>query len=160
VPEARYDGYADWYDSAFGYLSDGSAALLARLLGPPDAGHTICLDIGCGTGLHFEAVRSAGYTVIGVDLSGDQLRLAKTRNILVIQADARRLPLGDASVPAIVMTFTHTDIDDFPSAVAEAARVLRPGGRLVYLGAHPAFVGAFLGRAAEVGAGELRLIAG
>jgi SAM-dependent methyltransferase len=160
VTGARYDGHADWYDSTFGYLSEGSASLLARLLGPAAPGEPICLDIGCGTGLQFEAVRGAGYTVIGVDLSADQLRLAAARNPHVVQADARRLPLRDASIPAVVMTFTHTDIDDFPAAVAEAARVLRPRGRLVYLGPHPAFVGAFLARGAEVDDPELRLTAG
>jgi SAM-dependent methyltransferase len=58
------------------------------------------------------------------------------------------------------MTFTHTDIDDFPAAISEAARVLRPGGRLVYLGPHPAFVGGFLARGAEADGEELRLAAG
>jgi SAM-dependent methyltransferase len=77
VTGARYDGHADWYDSTFGYLSDASAGLLARLLGPAAPGEPICLDLGCGTGLHFDAVPGAGYTVVGVDLSADQLRLAK-----------------------------------------------------------------------------------
>ena len=39
--------------------------------------------------------------------------------------------------------FTHTDMDDYPSAVAEAARVLAPGGRFVHVGLHPCFVGPF-----------------
>ena len=55
------------------------------------------------------------------------------------------------------MTFVHTDMDDFPAVVAEAARVLRPGGRLVYLGLHPAYLGAFIDRRHEVEEQELRL---
>jgi SAM-dependent methyltransferase len=159
---ARYDGHADWYDANFGYLSkvDGSAGLLGRLLGPADAGDPLCLDVGCGTGLHFDALHAKGYQVVGVDISADQLRIASTRNPRVVQADAHRLPLAGGSVPAVTMTFTHTDVDDFAGVVAEAARVLRPGGRLVYLGVHPAYVGAFAQRCDEVERRELRLTAG
>jgi SAM-dependent methyltransferase len=159
---ARYDGHADWYDETFRGLGSeaGSAGLLRSLLGPADVDDPVCLDIGCGTGLHFEAVQAGGYRVVGVDLSADQLRVAASRSRRVIQADARRLPLRDACVPAVVMTFTHTDVDDFPTAVAEAARVLRPGGRLVYLGLHPAYVGAFADRGDEVERAELRITAG
>jgi SAM-dependent methyltransferase len=159
VVTARYDGHADWYDTTFRYLGDdnGSAGLLARLLGAADPGSPVCLDVGCGTGLHFGAVAENGYTVVGLDLSADQLRVARSRNPRVVQADAARLPVADASVPVVVMTFTHSDVDDFPAVVREAARVLRPGGRLVYLGVHPAYVGAFLNRAAEVAEAGVRI---
>jgi len=159
---ARYDGHADWYDETFrGYGSqEGSGGVLARLLGPAGPGDPVCVDVGCGTGLHFAAVRACGYTVVGVDFSGDQLRLAAARERRVVRGDARRLPLADGSVPVVLMTFTHTDIDDFPAAVAEAARVLRPGGRLIYLGLHPAYVGAFADRSAEVDDGRLCLTPG
>lgn len=159
---ARYDGHADWYDAAFRTLGDdqGSAGLLARLLGPADPHDPVCVDVGCGTGLHFEAVRAQGYTVIGVDLSADQLRVAASRNRRLVLADGRRLPLADASVPAAVMTFTHTDVDDFPAAIGEVTRVLRPGGRLVYLGVHPAYVSAFIDRSTEAADQEVRIRAG
>ncbi|GAA4445831.1 hypothetical protein GCM10023170_025240 [Phytohabitans houttuyneae] len=160
--EARYDGHADWYDETFGdYGAEaGSGGVLARLLGPADPGDPVCVDVGCGTGLHFAAVRACGYTVVGVDFSADQLRRATTRGRYVLRGDARRLPLATASAATVLMTFTHTDIDDFPAAVAEAARVLRPGGRLVYLGVHPAFVGAFVDRGGEREGGELRVTRG
>jgi SAM-dependent methyltransferase len=160
VVDARYDGHADWYDEKFRSLGDetGSAGLLAELLGPPDADDPVCVDVGCGTGLHFAAVRSRGYRVVGFDLSADQLRVAASRNPgRVVRADARRLPLRDESVPAVVMTFIHTDVDGFHDAVGEAARVLRPGGRLVYLGVHPAFVGAFIDRTGEVAGADVRI---
>jgi SAM-dependent methyltransferase len=162
VDTARYDGHADWYDETFRCYgsAEGSGGVLARLLGPADPGDPVCVDVGCGTGLHFAAVRARGYTVVGVDFSADQLRLAASREPRVVRGDARRLPLADASVPVVVMTFTHTDIDDFPAAVAEAARVLRPGGRLVYLGLHPAYVGAFADRSSEVDGRRLCLAPG
>ncbi len=116
----------------------------------------MCLDVACGTGLHFEALRSAGYTVIGTDLSRDQLRLAATRNSRLVLADAAHLPIRDGSFATVVMTFIHSDVDDFAAVIAEAARVLKPGGRLVYLGFHPSYVGTFVWRGDEVEAGELR----
>jgi SAM-dependent methyltransferase len=156
---ARYDGHADWYDETFRGLGteDGSAALVARLLGPPDPGSPICLDIGCGTGLNFAALAGRGYQVIGVDLSADQLRIARTRNPRVVRGDAGRLPFADLSIPAVAMTFIHTDVDDFPAAVAEATRVLRASGRLVYVGVHPAFMGPFIDRRDEAAEQELRI---
>ena len=162
VLPARYDGHADWYDTKFRKYGDeqGSAGLLARLLGPADPHDPVCADLGCGTGLHFPAVRARGYTVIGVDLSADQLRIATSRNPNLIRANAGQLPLASSSVPAATMTFTHTDVDDFPAAVGEAARVLRPGGRLIYLGPHPAYVSAFIDRSTEADNGEVRIRAG
>ena len=159
---ARYDGHAHWYDATFRRYGqeDGSAGLLGRLLGEADPNDPVCVDIGCGTGLHFDAVRARGYDVVGVDLSADQLGIAATRNRHVVQADARRLPLADGSAPVVVMTFIHTDVDDFPVAVAEAVRVLRPAGRLVYLGPHPAYVGAFVDRRGELDDHHLRFTAG
>jgi SAM-dependent methyltransferase len=149
---ARYDGHAEWYDETFGALAspDGSAGLLAELLGPADPDDPTCVDVGCGTGLHFATLAERGYRVVGADLSGDQLRIARTRNPAVAQADATRLPLPGNSVRVVVMTFTHTDLDDFAGAIGEAARILKPGGRLVYLGLHPAYVGAFVHRGDEV----------
>jgi SAM-dependent methyltransferase len=159
---ARYDGHADWYDATFRGLGDesGSAGLLGRLLGPADVDSRLCLDVGCGTGLHFAALTARGHTVVGVDLSADQLRVAAVRNSRIVRADAARLPVPDACVPNVVMTFIHTDVDDFPTAVAEAARVLRPGGRLVSVGLHPGYVGAFADRRNEIDEHEVRIKAG
>src|SRR6202000_466184 len=75
-------------------------------------------------------------------------------------ADGARRPLPDDSVGAVVMTFTHTDVDDFPAVVGEAARVLRSGGRLVYIGLHPAYVGAFVDRDGEVAGRAVTFAAG
>ena len=59
---ARYDGHADWYDATFGFLGDetGSDGLLGQLLGPADQDGRVCLDVGCGTGLHFRAAQELG----------------------------------------------------------------------------------------------------
>ena len=137
---ARYDGLAEWYDAEFAQADSGRAArsIALRLLGE---GLGRLLDLGCGGGAHAVSFRDAGWDVTGVDLSEDQLRLARERGLDVVRADAATLPFDDASFDAAVSIFTHTDFDDFAGAVRETARVLRPGGRFVYLGVHPCFVG-------------------
>jgi SAM-dependent methyltransferase len=84
--------------------------------------------------------------VTGVDLSSDQLRLARRRapqGVDLVQADANQLPFEDAAFDAIACSLLHTDVDDFALVLREAARVLRPGGRMAYVGIHPCFVGPF-----------------
>ena len=58
-----------------------------------------------------------------------------------VHASAEDLPFDDASFDAAVSIWTHTDVDDFASVLAEVARVLRRGAPFVYIGAHPCFVG-------------------
>ncbi len=145
----RYAGIADWYDATFGGYRDGPSARAIRdMLGP---GHGMCLDLGCGGGLHFDEELSTGRTVIGTDLSGDQLRVAARRGCPLVQADAARLPFRSGSLDTVASTFTHTDLPDFAGALGEAARVLGPGGVLVYVGTHPCFVN----YAAERGTSEV-----
>jgi SAM-dependent methyltransferase len=137
---ARYDGVAEWYDREFlpaaprPYRTEAAV----RLLG--DASGRL-LDVGCGTGAHTVSFRDAGWDVTGIDLSEDMLGYARDRGLDVVQGNAQALPFGDASFDAVVSLWTHTDADDFPAAVREAGRVLRPGGPFVYFGPHPCFVG-------------------
>ena len=140
---ARYDGLADDYVAFLGEHSEyyrEAAATLARLLG---AGSGACLDLGCGAGHFIPVAAELGWTVTGTDLSADQLAHARMRapGVELVLADAVRLPFACDTFDAAYSTFTHTDFDDFAAAIQETRRVLRPGGRLVYIGNHPAFVG-------------------
>jgi SAM-dependent methyltransferase len=140
---SAYNGLADEYDA---FVERGSPyyapadEALGRLLG---RGEGRCLDIGCGGGHFLHGALELGWEVVGVDVSDDQLRVARTRHpdVEFVRADAAALPFTDESFEAAFSTFTHTDFDDFASAVREARRVLRRGGRFVYIGNHPCFVG-------------------
>lgn len=143
---AAYDAIADWYeDYVTNTASDYSRrvqGLLARLLG---TGPGRCLDLCCGTGAHAAHLRQLGWEPVGVDLSAGQLRHARAR-LPVVRGDASALPVADASVPAVTCVLGHTDLPDYPAVIAEAARVLAPGGRFVHVGVHPCFCGAFADR--------------
>jgi SAM-dependent methyltransferase len=146
---AAYDEIADWYEHEFLARTPagpadplGIEAVLARLLGP---GPGVCLEIGCGTGARAAAVRDLGWTPVGADLSAGMLAYSRGR-LPAVQADATRLPVRDGSVPAVITVMAHTDMPAYPEVVAEAARVLAPGGRLVHVGVHPCFCGGFADR--------------
>jgi len=146
-PTAAYDEIADWYEHQFlpGTREGdpiGVRAALDELLGP---GRGACLEVGCGTGVHAEQIRSLGRIPLGVDLSGGMLAYAKDR-LPVARADATRLPVRDAGLDAVVAVMVHTDMPAYPEVLGEIARVLRPGGTFVHVGVHPAFCGGFADR--------------
>jgi SAM-dependent methyltransferase len=99
-----------------------------ELLAPLDG--RVVGDIGCGDGRYIDALRGAGAQVLGVDLSIGMLSGVQTPPTL-IAADAQSLPLTTASLDAVMMMHMLYHVPDPPIAVAEASRVLRPGGQLL-----------------------------
>jgi ubiquinone/menaquinone biosynthesis C-methylase UbiE len=96
------------------------------------------LDIGTGTGRLLELLAPRVTTALGVDASRAMLALARTRlarpglsHCAVRLADMYRLPLGDAGFDLVVLHMVLHHAEDTASVLAEAARVLRPGGRLI-----------------------------
>jgi SAM-dependent methyltransferase len=140
VPTAHYDGVATWYDENI-RPSPEILDTARRLTGE---GTGRCLDLGCGTGSYLGLLVDLGWSVTAIDLSEDQLRLARDRageSVELLQGDAAHLPFDDDLFDLVFSAFTHTDMESFPAVVAEGVRVLRPDGRFVYLGPHPCFVG-------------------
>ena len=62
------------------------------------------------------------------------------------RADVTRLPVADGSLDAVIAVMVHTDLPAYEPVLAEARRVLRPGGRFVHVGVHPCFCGGFADR--------------
>jgi SAM-dependent methyltransferase len=97
------------------------------------------LEIGVGSGLNLPLYGAAVRSVIGVDPSPALLRMAGARTgtarvpVTLLEASAEALPLDDRSVDTVVTTWTLCSIADAPRALAELRRVLRPGGRLLFV---------------------------
>jgi ArsR family transcriptional regulator len=96
------------------------------------------LDIGTGTGRMLELLAPRAGQAIGVDLSREMLTVARVnleraglRNWSLRQGDMYQLPLAGASFDAVIIHQVLHYADRPGEAVAEAARVLRPGGRLI-----------------------------
>ncbi|TCO55943.1 class I SAM-dependent methyltransferase [Actinocrispum wychmicini] len=99
----------------------------------------VALDAACGTGRYAEFLAGRGHRVIGVDGSPDMLARARTRvpRGEFLLGDLRQLPVADAAVDLVVCALALTHIPTLKPALAEFARVLRPGGHLVIADMHP-----------------------
>lgn len=129
-----YDAEAARYDRTRGGVPRAEAAARAvRGLVPVHA--SVLLDVACGTGLVTARLARPGLRVLGVDAAFGMVRLAAERNRGgVVHADSRRLPLADATVDAVTAVWLlHLlkGVGEVEAVVAEAARVLTPGGVFV-----------------------------
>jgi ArsR family transcriptional regulator len=96
------------------------------------------LDIGTGTGRIVELFGERGVNAVGIDLSREMLSVARAnlarpnlRNCYVRQGDMYRLPWPGPSFDAVTIHQVLHFADDPGRVIGEAARVLRPGGRIV-----------------------------
>jgi ubiquinone/menaquinone biosynthesis C-methylase UbiE len=127
-----YDREAPVYDESRGGSARAQAAADAVTRIVPAGG--LLVDVAGGTGIVSAALAEAGFDVVVADVSTGMLRLAADRLPgRVLAAAADRLPLRDGSVDVVTIVWLlhmlPTDVAD--AALAEAARVLRPGGHLV-----------------------------
>lgn len=98
------------------------------------------LELGCGLGDLLADMLAAGYQCRAVEHSSEMVSAARAtlrrRNIgneaVIIQGSAQALPFGDGSFDSVVSTFPSEYIYD-PNTIAEVARVLRTGGRLIVI---------------------------
>ena len=99
------------------------------------------VDVGCGTGdLSLACARAGAGAVLGVDFAAPMLPLARRKaarrgaaDVAFVQGDGLRLPLADGAADAWCAAFVMRNVPDVDGLLAEAHRVLRPGGRLAVL---------------------------
>lgn len=105
------------------------AALIDSELALPDDARA--LDLGCGDGARTLANLPAGS--VGVDISRRQCELARERGFRAVQAEMTSLPFADGIFDAVTAYHAvfHVPRAEHDTVYREAARVLRPGGRLL-----------------------------
>ncbi|KAL6043204.1 Hexaprenyldihydroxybenzoate methyltransferase, mitochondrial [Balamuthia mandrillaris] len=96
-------------------------------------------DIGCGGGIATEQMAKLGWNVTGVDLSHNSIATASAHakengvaNVCYVVGDAYNVPLEDESVDGVIMSDVLEHLHDLDKAMEEVARILKPGGVLVF----------------------------
>ena len=97
------------------------------------------LDLGCGDGQISRLLAGRGARVVGIDPTWNQIRVAHERGggATYARSGAAALPFADGSFDAVVACLVFEHIDDVDAAIAEVARVLRPGGQFSFFLNHP-----------------------
>jgi SAM-dependent methyltransferase len=115
---------------------DVSLPALLELL-PEPAGFSI--DVGCGEGRLTRTLTAKGYMMAGFDASPTLIRLAEEADPwgMYKVAAAAALPVDPGVAELVVASMLLHDLEDLDGALAEAARVLTPGGVLVFSVLHP-----------------------
>ncbi len=134
-----FDRAADFYDATRALPDEVAAQLTEALLAELariDADRV--LEVGVGTGRISRPLMERGIRVHGVDISAAMMRTLRRQlgggHIApdLMLGDATRLPLASASVPAVLMVHILHLVSSMPDAVAEVARVVKPGGVLLH----------------------------
>jgi malonyl-CoA O-methyltransferase len=138
--EQAYDAWSQVYDSDRNATRDLDAlALGAQSLQLEDAD---VLELGCGTGKNTGWLATRARSVLALDFSEGMLARARARitsdRVTFLRHDLRRTwPAADAAFDVAVIDLVLEHIDRLQPIFAEAARVLRPGGRLFVCELHP-----------------------
>lgn len=125
-----YDEFARWYEKErhHGYhrlIDDLQVDLLQEHIRGKDV-----LEVGCGTGLLLERVAQVARSAKGIDLSPGMLEQARQRGLDVMEGCATELPFEAESFDVVYSFKVLAHVEDIETALAECARVVRPGGKL------------------------------
>lgn len=132
---AMFDEVADRYDLTNDLLALGQTRLWRRAVVnaiAPRPGERV-LDLAAGTGTSSAPIAARGAVVVPCDFSLGMLQVGRRRepDLAFVAGDALRLPFADASFDAATISFGLRNTADPAAALAEIARVTRPGGRIV-----------------------------
>lgn len=131
----QYDDLVDhWEDPGAGFAALHWLARVRGALvpGPITAGdhRPVLVDVGCGGGLLAPYVH--GYRHVGIDLMASGLGRARRNGVTPVVADASQLPLRPEAADVVVAGEIFEHVVDLDGVVSEVARILRPGGIVVF----------------------------
>ncbi len=136
-----WETHAQWWIEGFTAGADPEyEEQILPLAAEELAGASRVLDIGCGDGQVARLASAGGASfVVGVDPTWNQIRIAADRGggVHVVRSGADALPFDGESFDAAVACLVFEHIRAVDEAIAEVARVLRPGGRFCFFLNHP-----------------------
>lgn len=91
----------------------------------------IVVDIGCGPGNLYASIGGSPHTMIGVDVAEGALKMAAQIGYTPVLADAHNLPFMSEFADIVALNATLHHCEDMPTVLAEAARLVKPGGLLI-----------------------------
>ena len=127
---AYYDDFSTGYERERGRGYHGMIDDLEVEAVLKYARHSTVLEVGCGTGLVLGKLARIARTAKGVDLSPGMLDKAKERGLDVTLGSATDLPFADASFDFVCSFKVLAHVPDLGGAIAEMARVTKPGGHI------------------------------
>lgn len=130
---AQYDALADqwWRPRGRFAMLHWLAAARAELVPPATRPGAVLVDLGCGAGLLAPHLVGRGYRHVGVDITASALVQAAAHGVTAVRGDVCRTPLAGGCADVVCAGEILEHVTDLPAAVAEACRLLRPGGLLV-----------------------------
>lgn len=135
-----WDEHAQWWIDGFtnGVDPEYEEQIIPLALEELTGRHTV-LDVGCGDGQIARALAAQGSDVLGIDPTQLHIDIAKERagGPTYLLGSATQLPVPDASQDAVVACLVFEHIDEVDAAIAEVARVLKPGGQFSFFLNHP-----------------------
>ena len=144
--DTSWDQVADWYDKLVG---DEGSDYHRNLINPlalkmlsPQKGQKI-LDLACGQGVFCRELEKFGADVIGIDSSKKLIDLAKSRSpesIKYIVSDATNMKsFQNGTFDAVTCIMAIQNMDPLNKVISETSRVLKSGGRFLFVLSHPCF---------------------
>jgi SAM-dependent methyltransferase len=130
--QAGWERAADRYGDAFGGLTSQTIPSLLRAAGVTKG--TRLLDVASGPGYVADAAAKQGASAVGVDFSPEMVALASRRHpdLEFVEGDAEALGFPERSFDAVAINFGILHLERPDAALAEARRVLEPGGRCAF----------------------------
>ena len=130
-------GFAAIYDRGLKATEEAGLREMRRETLAAASGRT--LDLGAGTGVNADLFPTAVSELVLVEPDPHMLKKLRAKleglgeGVVAIQAPAERLPFADSSADTVVFTLVLCTVPDPSVALGEAARVLRPGGKLLFI---------------------------
>lgn len=142
-PQQAYDLWAKGYDNQAGNLMlDLDEIVFSSLLNSIDVLDMTLVDIGCGTGRHWNKILELKpHQLVGYDVSAGMLQMLQKKYPVAITHKINNEMLGntpDQTADIIISTLTIAHIESLETALAEWDRILKPGGYIIITDYHPA----------------------